>query len=115
MLYCPKCQRLTRGEECPECGKRRGMRAPAENDPVLLTAARFVQAAMLEQLLGEKEIPFAKVSQTGFSATFGGTGGALESFLFYVPFGAWESARQTAEDFFIEDEEMQTNLRECAE
>ena len=60
MLYCTKCQRLTEGEKCPACNRSRALRQPRADDPVLLCTVRYVLAAMIEPLLEEEKIPYAK-------------------------------------------------------
>ena len=95
MLYCPKCQKLTLEQEtCPECGKHT-LRPPREDDIVLLAEEGYLRASMLEPLLEQAEIPFSKIGRlgSGIAAMIGFT---QDTYRFYVPFAAYEAARDVA-------------------
>ncbi len=95
MLYCPNCQILAEGEVCPECGKPR-LREPREDDIVLLAEEGYLRASMLEPLLEQAEIPFSKVGKlgSGIAAMIGFT---QDTYRFYVPYAAYEPARDIAQ------------------
>ena len=112
MLYCTKCQRLTEGEKCPACNRSRALRQPRADDPVLLCTVRYVLAAMIEPLLEEEKIPYAKHT-LGSSALLGGVS-FLENYAFYVPYAAYAGALELLTGIFAEDEEVRMALREAA-
>lgn len=112
MLYCPKCSRLTVGETCPSCERSKRLREPNGNDPVLLVATRFLHASMIEPLLEEAGIPYSKIDQMGWGATLG-FGTMLESYQFYVPYGAYPEALELVAGIFANDEEVMRALKEA--
>lgn len=112
MLYCTKCQRLTEGEKCPACNRSRALRQPRADDPVLLCTVRYVLAAMIEPLLEEEKIPYAKHT-LGSSALLGGVS-FLENYAFYVPYAAYAGALELLTGIFAEDDEVRMALREAA-
>ena len=112
MLYCERCNRLTEGESCPDCGKSRYLRAPQEGDPVLLCTVRYVLATMIEPLLEEEKIPYSKVA-LGSTAILGGST-FLENYAFYTPYSAYMDALEMLTGIFAEDDEVRLALREAA-
>ena len=112
MLYCEKCHRLTEGETCPACGRVRSLRQPQADDPVLLCTVRSMLANMIEPLLTEEKVPFSKLA-LGSSALLGGST-FLENYAFYVPFAAYDGARELLTGIFAEDDEVRMALREAA-
>ena len=94
MLYCEECQRLIAPQEiegCPECAGE--LREPVENDPVLLVSVPSLQATFVEPLLQDTGIPYSKVGDLGVGFTMRG-GDTLEMYRFYVPYGAYDKARE---------------------
>ena len=91
MLYCPKCQLLCEESVCPECGYKK-LREPEADDPVLLADEDYIRANMLEPLLRQAEIPYSRLGSlgSGIAAMIGYT---VESYRFYVPYAAWEQAK----------------------
>lgn len=59
MLYCPKCQLLINddAQRCTVCGSKK-LRAPEQDDPVLLMTAYEKQAEMIRAVFQEKGIVF---------------------------------------------------------
>ena len=112
MLYCKRCNRLTESERCPGCESSLHLRAPQADDPVLLCTVRYILATMIEPLLEEEKIPHSKVV-LGSSALLGGST-FLENYAFYVPFAAYDGARELLTGIFSEDGEVRLALREAA-
>lgn len=90
MLYCEKCKTLVEGR-CPKSGH--ALRAPEDNDPVLLMQLDSIQAGMAEAMLQENGIPVLKQGMLGAGLTTW-TGGMLEEYSLYVPFAALEKAEE---------------------
>ena len=91
MLYCEKCHRFAEGDTCPGCKRSRFLRAPREDDPVLLCVLRTTYADMVEPLLAEEKVPFSRLA-LGNSALLGGNT-FLENYAFYVPCDAYPPPR----------------------
>ncbi|MHC1787120.1 MAG: hypothetical protein AB9880_08690 [Christensenellales bacterium] len=89
MLYCERCHLLS-PERCQQCGGR--LREPRVNDPVLLTRADTIRAAILSSLLDTEKIPCSKVGRLGAALAMQ-TGGMLEEYSLFVPYGAYEEAQ----------------------
>ena len=106
MLYCPKCQILA-PEKCPLCERK--TREPLENDPVLLLIADNLRADMAEPILNASGIPYARMGERGAGLTMYSSP-TLETFRFYVPFGAAKRARQLLADTFGEDRNFMERL-----
>ena len=64
MQYCPRCRRLC-ADKCPGCGRTRGLRLPEPTDPVRLIAADFMQAMLIEPVLEQNGVAYAKAGQMG--------------------------------------------------
>ena len=79
---------------------------------MLLCTVRYVLAAMIEPLLEEEKIPYAKHT-LGSSALLGGVS-FLENYAFYVPYAAYAGALELLTGIFAEDEEVRMALREAA-
>lgn len=88
MMYCERCHLLSEGL-CPRC--RGALREPRVNDPVLLEKADPIRAAIIESVLTGADIPYSKMGRMGAALSMK-TGGALEEYSFYVPYGAYERA-----------------------
>ena len=86
--------------------------APPRHDPVLLCTVRSMLANMIEPLLTEEKVPFSKLA-LGSSALLGGST-FLENYAFYVPFAAYDGARELLTGIFSEDGEVRLALREAA-
>ena len=107
-MYCPRCARLC-VEKCPRCGRVRGLRAPSENDPVLLVELNVMQSLMVAPVLEESGIPYSRTDRMGWATM--GFGSMLESIGFYVPFSALEGARRHLESVFDEAGDILSALR----
>ena len=96
MLYCTSCGLITDGP-CPRCGRSSDkLRAPRPEDPVFLISCRTLQAAMLEPLLKENNIPYYRSGALG-AALATKLGSLFELYSIYV---SWESYQQ-ARDLII--------------
>lgn len=93
-MYCEKCNLLSKEENCPNCGGR--LRKPEESDPVLLVQTDTLHASLLQPLLEDEGIPYSKKGQMGAAFVIKG-GTLLEEYSFYVPYGAYEEAKNLAE------------------
>ena len=110
MQYCPRCQRLC-VERCPGCGRSRGFRLPEPTDPVRLIAADSMQAMLIEPVLEENGIVYAKVGQMGAGLKLC-AGPMMETFTFYVAFSVYEESRALLEDVFDPDGDIAAELRQ---
>lgn len=112
MLYCEACQQVfpaeTAADDCDECGN--ALRRAKPNDPVLLVTTGFFKATLIEPLLVDMKIPYAKQSENGVAFTMR-AGGLNETYRFYVPYGAYHKSRALLEETFGEDAEIMDALR----
>lgn len=111
MFYCERCKRLTEKETCPVCKKARHIRPPKEDDAVLLCTIRHLLASMIEPLLQEEKIPYAKTPLESSTVLFGST--LLTNYSFYTPYEVYARAQELLEGVFSEDEEIRRALREA--
>ncbi len=89
MQYCERCHMLSQGR-CSKCGGR--LREPLPNDPMLLMRGDTIHTAIVESLMETEKIPYSKVGRMGAALAMQ-TGGMMEEYSIYVPFGAWEVAK----------------------
>ncbi len=101
MQYCPNCQLLSEGR-CERCRGR--LREPLANDPVLLMQGNDIQTAIAVSLLEAEKIPYSKLGRMGAGLSMY-TGGMLEEYSVYVPYGAWEAARELVAAMGASEEE----------
>jgi hypothetical protein len=102
MLYCEKCRKLCDDglSRCPECRSKK-LREPKVGDAIYLITKEPIWAGALEELLNKNNIPFLKEGTMGEGMdTFVGYG--LETYSFYVPYQAYEAAKQLCEAIFTE-------------
>ncbi len=102
-MYCERCQRLTEGEICPECGKK-CHRDPLPEDPCFLLSGGQIWVDMACELLDQEKIPYLKQGSLGAAMTVL-TGLSLENYSLYVPFSQFEQAREITQAVFPEGEE----------
>ena len=110
MLYCEKCQRFFAPDilnGCPECEEE--LRPIRENDPVLLVSADTLKADMIAPLLDDTGIPYAKEGELGVGFTMR-AGTLLETYRFYVPYGAYAKAHDLLAETFGEDKQIMEAL-----
>lgn len=88
MTYCERCHVLGI-DKCPVCGGK--LRQPQVNDPVLLEKADPIRTAIIESVLEGDKIPYSKVGRMGAALSMQ-TGGMLEEYSIFVPYGAFEQA-----------------------
>ena len=96
MMYCVKCKGLTEADNkgtCLRCGYKK-IKKPEPNDIMYLTIKDMIYASILEALLEENQIPHIKqpIGYKNPTTSFG-------SFQFFVPFGAYEKARELLNEF----------------
>ena len=87
MLYCDRCQVLSRDEQiCPVCGSR-NLRIPEKNDPVLLFTAGTMEAERITAAFSDEGIPHMEKNEGGStSSIFLGQNRCTQTRIF-VPFG----------------------------
>ena len=110
MQYCPRCRRLC-ADICPGCGRTRGLRPPEPTDPVRLIAADFMQAMLIEPVLEQNGVAYAKAGQMGEGLKLC-AGPMMETFTFYVAFSAYERSRSLLEEIFDPDGDIAAGLRQ---
>lgn len=89
MQYCERCHMLSEGR-CSKCGGR--LREPQVNDPMLLMRGDMIHTAIVESLMEAEKIPYSKLGRMGAALAMQ-TGGMMEEYSLFVPFGAWEVAK----------------------
>ena len=98
MLYCEKCKMLTQNEKCGRCNKR--AREPKENDAIFLVTKKGIYSGMLEEMLKRNNIPCIKQPiGVSFAARYMPI---KDEHNFFVPFGAYEKAKELADAYFKE-------------
>lgn len=103
MLYCEACQRLIAPQAdsgCPGCGE--GLREAKANDPVLLLSIPSAQAMLVEPILKGAGIPYSKIGDLGVGFTMR-AGSLLETYRFYIPYGAYAKGYDLLAATFGED------------
>lgn len=90
-MICTRCHVLCRNV-CPKCGSRKHLRAPEDNEPVLLIVLTAMQAMLVEPILEESGIPYYKQGMVG-GALAAQVGMMREVYRFYVPIIACSTAR----------------------
>ena len=101
-MYCERCQRLTEGEICPECGKK-CHRDPLPEDPCFLLSGGQIWVDMACELLDQEKIPYLKQGSLGAAMTVL-TGFSLEMYSLYVPYAQYDRAREITQAVFPEGE-----------
>lgn len=109
-MICSKCHVLC-ADVCPKCGSSRHLRAPEENEPVLLIVLTAMQAMLVEPVLAESGVPFFKQGVVG-GALAAQVGMMREIYRYYVPHSAYEKCRALIEDVFGEDDALMKLLHE---
>lgn len=109
-MICTRCHVLCR-EVCPKCGSRKHLRAPEDNEPVLLIVLTAMQAMLVEPILKESGIPYYKQGMVG-GALAAQVGMMREVYRYYVPHSAYEACRARIEEVFGEDETLMRLLHE---
>ena len=79
-------------EQGHRCAERR-FREAAANDPVYLTTQDSTWSAAVEDVLTQHDIPCLKRAALGPAIT-AQIGHAMEKYRFFVPFGAFEKAKE---------------------
>ncbi len=109
MLYCEKCERLTKQMNpiCPHC--KEALHEPKDNDSVLLIELDFIHAELIASLLNDQGILFLKAGKRGAAFTLRG-GTLLEEYRFLVPYDVYDKARNLVTEVFGEDEDIMKAL-----
>ena len=105
MQYCERCHMLSEGR-CAKCGGK--LRDPRPNDPMLLMRGDTIHTAIVASLMEAEKIPYSKVGRMGAALAMQ-TGGMMEEYSIFVPFGAWEVAKE-----LIVVDHTEENLSETA-
>lgn len=113
MMICDKCHVLC-SKACPICGSSRRLRAPEENEPVLLVVLTAMQSMLVEPILEDSKIPYSRVGMIGGGLT-AQVGMMREIYRYYVPYAAYAHCRALIEDVFGEDREIMKVLHEFDE
>ena len=100
MLYCEKCMKIVEGQKCGGC-KSQKLREPKTGDPVFLMEKDAVIAASVEDILSQNGIPCLKRGLLGAGIT-AHIGYNMETFRFYIPFGAYEEAKELLANFLTD-------------
>ena len=103
MMYCEKCCQIVEEASCPTCGSSR-LREAKEKDPCFLTEQDFIHTGILEDILGQNNIPFLRKNVLGAGMAIK-VGPMLERGRFYVPYELLPKAQELVNDFFSEEEE----------
>lgn len=112
-MICTRCHVLC-AEVCPKCGSRKHLRAPEDNEPVLLIVLTAMQAMLVEPILAESGVPYYKQGMVG-GALAAQVGVMREVYRFYVPHSAYAACRDLIEQVFGEDETLMHLLHEFDE
>ena len=100
MLYCKPCKLLCADEKCGRCGNKK-LHEPKANDPVYLITKDILWSGGIEELLTANNIPYLKEGLLGAGVT-ARIGYGMESYQFYVPFGAYKKSKELLADIFAE-------------
>ncbi len=106
MLYCPQCKRLFDGEKCPACGKRSG-REPVDSDVCMVYSGGQIWAEMASDVLEQNGISCLVQSRRGAAMAML-TGLLSDYYEVYVPFSAFESAKEMLTALFSNVQEEET-------
>lgn len=102
MKYCGNCERLL-PENQTSCAVCQGkVRDAKENDPVLFIEVDAFHANLVSPLLADEKILYSKIGKLGAGFTMCG-GDLLETYRFFVPYGALERTLSLLESTFGED------------
>lgn len=110
MLYCDRCQVLSRDEQmCPVCGSRK-LRIPKENDPILLFTADSGEAERITAAFSDEGIPHMEKNLGGSaSSVFFGKSRYMQTRIF-VPFGEIDHAKDVMRAIgALKDENKETS------
>ena len=112
-MICTRCHVLC-AAVCPKCGSRKHLRAPEDNEPVLLIVLTAMQAMLVEPILAESGVPYYKQGMVG-GALAAQVGMMRGVYRFYVPHSAYAACRDLIEQVFGEDETLMHLLHEFDE
>lgn len=108
--YCPTCRRVYDREQgaCDSCDGP--LRPCKDNDPVLLVSVPYMKTLLIQPLLDESGIPYTMESDHGVGFAMR-AGTLLETYRFYVPYGAYAQCRDLLISVFGEDGELMASLQ----
>jgi len=84
-------------QKCPDC-RRKKLRPALLDDPVYILTKDAILSASIEDILTQNNIPCIKKAQLGAGLT-AYIGYSMDTFRFYVPFGALEAAKDLLSNF----------------
>jgi hypothetical protein len=102
-MYCERCQQIVEEAVCPTCNSSR-LREPKEKDPCFLTEQDFIHTGILEDVLGQNNIPYLRKNVLGAGMAIK-VGPMLERGRFYVPYELLPKAQELLTDLFVPDDE----------
>jgi len=104
MLYCEMCMMLCDdgAKKCHNCNRKK-LREPGESDPVFLLEQQSLWSGGIEEILRENDIPCMKRGVRGAGLAFI-LGEGLETYQFFVPYSAYDKAKELMDDFLPYDE-----------
>ena len=111
MLYCEICMTLTDQDKCPGCKKKK-LRPPKDNDPVYLLTQNAIWAGAVEDILREGDIPCLKQSEQRSAFTII-MGEITATYRIFVPYSAYQAAKERLADFLKEDDHHAENGQNC--
>jgi hypothetical protein len=112
MLYCDRCQVLSRDEQmCPNCGSQK-LRLPEKDDPVLLFITGTVEAERITAAFSDAGIPHMEKSDCGsISSSILGLSRCMQTRIF-VPFGEIQHAEDVMRGIgALKDESEETSQK----
>lgn len=104
MMYCERCQQIVEEVSCPTCNSSRHLREPKEKDPCFLTEQDFIHTGILEDVLGQNNIPYLRKNVLGAGMAIK-VGPMHERGRFFVPCELLPKAQELVQDLFSEDGE----------
>jgi hypothetical protein len=96
MFYCEDCMLVNDEPVCPRCRAKK-LRCPEENDIVYLLTREALYSGGIEEILKENGIPCLKRGVQGAGITER-LGYSTETYEFFVPYGAYEKAKEIIKD-----------------
>ena len=107
MNFCENCGHLTaESMRCPNCAKKRKLRAPRADDFCFLTEKGVIWAEMLMDVLKKNGIVYTYRARMGTGlSTY--VGPALDQYQVFVPYAQYEAASDIVTELFSQAEQME--------
>ena len=107
MLICRKCKAPINNGVCSSCGRNKNFIEASCDDEVYLTTAEFLFSRVVDDILTEGNIPFAKKTSMGSGITVY-IGELNEEYKYYVKASDYEKAKELLPcNVEFEDDEFQ--------